>query len=42
MVGQIGTAMDSLTPKNKMKEQISIIPIRMAMAYPMDGKCGMD
>ena len=34
---------DGLTnAKNKMKEQISIIPIRTAMAYPMDGKCGMD
>ena len=38
MAGLIGMAMDLPTPKNKIKEQISIIPIRMAMGYPMVGK----
>tara|TARA_R110000824_G_scaffold196955_17_gene380254 strand:- start:936 stop:1064 length:129 start_codon:yes stop_codon:yes gene_type:complete len=42
MVGQIGMAMDLPMPKNSSKEQISITLIRMAMAFPMDGKSLMD
>jgi len=42
MVGLIGTVMDLQMPKNKIKAQTSITPIRMAMAYPMDGKSIMD